>query len=56
MCRCMNLFVVKLQRLEEMRQIMAGANLPKRKSVYDMNNDELKLLKKEIKEYEKNHK
>jgi hypothetical protein len=36
-----------------MREIIAGPNLPKRKSVYDMEADELELFKKEVKEWEK---
>ena len=56
MCRCMKAFrfIGELQRLDEMRRIMAGPNLPKWKSVFDMNHEELKQFKEEVKKYELN--
>ena len=57
MCRCVNKrftserFMSELRYLVEMREIMAGPNLPKRKSVYDMEYEELELFKKEVEEW-----
>ena len=39
-----------------MRDIMAGPNLPERKSVFDMEAEELELFKKEVEEWEKKRK
>lgn len=36
-----------------MRQIIAGPNLPERKSVFDMDHEELKEFKEEVEEYKK---
>jgi len=44
-------FIGRLRYLELMREIMAGPNLPKRKSVYDMEAEELALFEKEVEEY-----
>ena len=61
MCRCMKSFtnfiksshyINELRCLEEMRQIMAGPNLPNRQSVFDMDNEELEIFKQEVIEYE----
>lgn len=63
MCRCVkggsgvmrNMTSLNLMRelryLAEMRELMAGPNLPKRKSVYDMTFEELEIFRKEVKEW-----
>ena len=46
-------FINELAYLSEMRELMAGPNLPRRQSVYDMEFEELELFRKEVDEYEK---
>lgn len=56
MCRCVkggSGLMRELAYLSEMRDLMAGPNLPKRKSVYDMEFEELELFRKEVDEYKK---
>ena len=49
-------FMNELAYLSEMRELMAGPNLPSRQSVYDMEAEELELFRQEVKEYEENRK
>lgn len=51
-----NRYINELRYLELMRDIMAGPNLPERKSVFDMEAEELELFKKEVEEWEKKRK
>lgn len=55
MCRCMmgSWYIYELRRLENMRQLMARSNLPTRKSVFDMDREELEEFKKEVDEWKK---
>lgn len=59
MCKCIKYsdgFMNELAYLSEMRELMAGPNLPKKRSVYDMEFEELEIFRKEVEEYEKNRK
>jgi len=44
--------LLELSYLNEMREIMAGPNLPQRKSPYDMEAAELDEFRIEVEEYE----